>query len=498
MTKRLATGELFGGSLRIERALPDRPGRTVYEVVREGEHERRALHVFDAIDEEAELGARLSAAKQVDHAGVVRVFDGGLADGRAWILAELFDGQPLHGFLGDAKPERERTKTVLREVALAMAALHDAGFVHGRWTSDDLIALRAPTGELVVKLDPIGGLRGARSPWSAPEVGGPTALAPSADVWSYGLLVLALLDPTGDGAADPETRASAPALPSGFGPWMAGTTARRSELRFQSVGDAWAALEPILAGQGDRVFDAPLAARVPIPPRSKAPVVLGLVAFGSLGFVLLVASHAFRDADPPEASAEPTAVAPRRAAPSAAARTVDYDPLPPLVASSAPAVPSAVPDPVADAVDACNAAADLECLRGALEPSVFTGRAPEEHAQILYDVCEAAHDRGCMTKIVAKYTIDATPGRARKLPLARTTKRGFGDLRGLPGSVAPRARTLIAAHDLVGARALLGPRVFQKIATIEEVRMLLDVCGAQRDDDCTANVSLLYPGIVLR
>lgn len=124
---------------RVERYVIEAPlgqggmGR-VYRAHDERLDRRVALKVLLAEGEDQEGRARLlreaRAAAALDHPNVVHVYDVGEADGSPYIAMELVLGKSLRTLIGDGSvPFGERVRA-LTEIALALAAAHDAGLVH--------------------------------------------------------------------------------------------------------------------------------------------------------------------------------------------------------------------------------------------------------------------------------------------------------------------------------------------------------------------------------
>ncbi|HUJ58191.1 MAG TPA: serine/threonine-protein kinase [Kofleriaceae bacterium] len=87
------------------------------------------------------------AAARVRHPNIVDVFDfGHLADGRPYFVMELLEGESLAEKLGRGPLEPHVVVAVARQIAAALAAVHDHGVIHGDVT---------PSNALVVAGDPV-------------------------------------------------------------------------------------------------------------------------------------------------------------------------------------------------------------------------------------------------------------------------------------------------------------------------------------------------------
>jgi len=100
--------------------------------------------------------ARSSAL--ANHPGIVEIFDCGFSTkGRAFLVMELLEGQPLSAILSAEGTLSVRRMTALsRQMASALAAAHSEGIIHRDLKPDNVFVLpdpHAPTGERVKILD---------------------------------------------------------------------------------------------------------------------------------------------------------------------------------------------------------------------------------------------------------------------------------------------------------------------------------------------------------
>ena len=87
------------------------------------------------------------AAARVRHPNIVDVFDfGHLADGRPYFVMELLEGESLTDRVSRGALEPAEVVSIARQMALALAAVHDRGVIHADVT---------PGNALVVSADPI-------------------------------------------------------------------------------------------------------------------------------------------------------------------------------------------------------------------------------------------------------------------------------------------------------------------------------------------------------
>ncbi|MGI8716632.1 MAG: protein kinase domain-containing protein, partial [Lapillicoccus sp.] len=78
----------------------------------------------DRFRDEARHTASLS------HRNIAAVYDYGEDDGAAYLVMELVHGQPLSRIIAQGPVTPERTRSVVGQAALALAAAHAAGVVH--------------------------------------------------------------------------------------------------------------------------------------------------------------------------------------------------------------------------------------------------------------------------------------------------------------------------------------------------------------------------------
>jgi len=309
----LSEQSTFAGSIRIVRSLQSAsPRRALYLAEQTGIGRACALRVLDPrlissapgkarFEELKALRARIKSDHVVDvvAAGVDRT------TGAPWFALDHLEGETLSAHAASPLPPAEALE-ILWQVAHGLAAIHEAGQVHGTLDPSSIIVADsryAGSDFTVTLLDfwTSAWLRSADANaegtdvaslfWSAPEQTEPgTAVSAAADVWSFGLLAFRLL--TGKvywkSAAQPDQatpvgvlkevsvadlprasrRASElgvePSLPEGFDGWFARCVARSIDDRFQSIRQAVDALEPIL----DR--EAPVTSSAARAPRRVA------------------------------------------------------------------------------------------------------------------------------------------------------------------------------------------------------------------------------------
>jgi len=72
--------------------------------------------------------ARITAS--LDHSNIVRVYDVGRVDDRAYLVAELLEGETLRARIARGPVAPEEARRIALDVARGLAAAHDAGLVH--------------------------------------------------------------------------------------------------------------------------------------------------------------------------------------------------------------------------------------------------------------------------------------------------------------------------------------------------------------------------------
>lgn len=209
----LAAGTEVGGYM-IVREIADGGMGTIYEA----EHRllpRRAalkvlhLHLVDQFGAAERVTQEARILEQVQHAGVVRVFDAGeLPDGRPWFAMEFLDGATLGQRLSRMRklPPAEVVE-VMRQVVETLAVAHASGVVHRDLKPDNLVLLATAEGGTQVKLIDWGvalvaersrrltevGLTPGTPDYMSPEQARGAVLGGSCDVYALGVIATELL-----------------------------------------------------------------------------------------------------------------------------------------------------------------------------------------------------------------------------------------------------------------------------------------------------------------
>ena len=151
----------------------------------------------------------VSAAAEIDHPGIVQVFDAGMdTDGSFYMAMELLEGHSLASELKKDWPGTRRSVELILELCEPLARAHKKGFIHRDLKPDNVFLARDPeTGAERLKLLDFGLAREISKKGtteSGVTFGTPEYMAPEqsmsakdagtpADVWSVGVMLYELL-----------------------------------------------------------------------------------------------------------------------------------------------------------------------------------------------------------------------------------------------------------------------------------------------------------------
>ena len=142
-------GSTIDGKWKLTRVLGIGGMAAVYAAVHRNQNRIAIKMLHEAHSRGVSMRARFLregyVANTVEHAGAVRVFDDGIADGAAYLVMELLEGETLedrHARMGGRLPAAE--VLVLADQLLdVLAAAHDKGIVHRDIKPDNLFLTRA-------------------------------------------------------------------------------------------------------------------------------------------------------------------------------------------------------------------------------------------------------------------------------------------------------------------------------------------------------------------
>jgi len=151
----------------------------------------------------------VSAAAEIDHPGIVQVFDAGVdADGSFYMAMELLEGESLADRMRRDWPTTHQAIDVVREILGPLARAHDRGFVHRDLKPENIFMARdASSGIVAAKLLDFGlarevqrkgptltGITFGTPEYMSPEqcMSAKKAGTPS-DVWAMGVLMYELV-----------------------------------------------------------------------------------------------------------------------------------------------------------------------------------------------------------------------------------------------------------------------------------------------------------------
>ena len=217
----MGTGRVVDGRYRVVRRLGAGGMGTVHEVERLADGRRLALKTLRGrvdTDAMARFAREAEIASGLDHPNLVAVIDLGVTDGELFLVMEMIDG-------GSLESERVRfgdrtwAMPILVQVARGLAAIHDRGIVHRDLKPANILVANGVARIADFGLASLGasadadtatsnaGLVGRTAPrltrpgdifgttdYMAPELAGGTShVAPSGDIFAFGVLAFEML-----------------------------------------------------------------------------------------------------------------------------------------------------------------------------------------------------------------------------------------------------------------------------------------------------------------
>jgi eukaryotic-like serine/threonine-protein kinase len=284
----------IGASAVVHRAWDTQAGRSVaVKLFRAG------ASAYDRRQQRQEM----QVLARLDHPGLVALHDGGVADGRPFVVTDLVEGPTLAERILDGPLPPETVRDLGARLADALVHVHAGGIVHrdvkpanvllgdgSRPRLADFGIARALDGTAATATGFVVGT----AAYLAPEQVRGESVGPEADVYALGLVLLEALTGTREYpglAAESATArlhrrpAVPPGLPRGLGAALRAMTATEPALRPTAAASAAA-----LSGEGRAAVGPPTAA-IPLPvrlTRSRPFATAGLVLAAVLSSVAVL------------------------------------------------------------------------------------------------------------------------------------------------------------------------------------------------------------------
>jgi eukaryotic-like serine/threonine-protein kinase len=258
----LTAGDILGGKWRIVRpAFGDEPGSEFRVEPAEGKGARRlTLWRTLRVPAHAELERFEQLMRTGERTGnptFARVEEVGYDAAREalWVVRPWWNGESLPSMLGGLHPvglEVPYLHSIAEQLAQALTEAQASGVAHGRLRSSRLLVAPGPQGarlsildlglELFRRTHAHGWLKPPQvgATYVAPELGDSGPVPPSADVFSFGLVVRDMLATRKDGAWRGRWES-----------WVERATASIPGKRFPSLTEAMRALLPVLKSLPD-------------------------------------------------------------------------------------------------------------------------------------------------------------------------------------------------------------------------------------------------------
>ncbi len=206
-----APGSLFAGRFEIESELGHGAFGTTYLARDQFRRQSVVLKLFASADPEMQeaASAETTISKALQHPNVVAVLDGGVADGRVYVVREWVEGATLDRVLNAGLPSLQETVAAARGIAGALQAAHAQGIIHRDLKPANVLVPGWPQAPDYTKVRLLDfGVAGVLKPatqatqagmifgtpmYMSPEqaLGGPQTTA--TDVYAFGLLLFEML-----------------------------------------------------------------------------------------------------------------------------------------------------------------------------------------------------------------------------------------------------------------------------------------------------------------
>jgi eukaryotic-like serine/threonine-protein kinase len=161
---------------------------------------RKTLSLDPVLCERLSLEARL--LRRIDHPNVVRVLDGGVANGQPFMVMSRAFGTPLDAVLATSSPlSRERITGITSQMLDGLIAIHDAGVIHADLKSSNILIDELDRVTIIdfglarVALDPLTDdeIFGGTPAYMAPELLAGNAPTAASDIYAAGVVLYELL-----------------------------------------------------------------------------------------------------------------------------------------------------------------------------------------------------------------------------------------------------------------------------------------------------------------
>jgi eukaryotic-like serine/threonine-protein kinase len=123
--------------------ITERLGTTVFQV-EDGSRRSCALRVLPraSVESVARCFSEACSSSEIDHGGIARTLDVGVCEGRAFIVTELVDREPLSRVLARVRNcplSVEEALRIARRIAAVLVFVHDQGLAHGGLDPDSIL-----------------------------------------------------------------------------------------------------------------------------------------------------------------------------------------------------------------------------------------------------------------------------------------------------------------------------------------------------------------------
>lgn len=351
----MSPGDLVAGKYRLVKPLGEGAMGAVWSATNELTHKNVAIKFMSAeLAADETMRKRLlreaSAAGRLSHDNIINVYDVGVTEsGSPFLVMELLQGESLSDRLErEGRLSPGETVAIALAIADALEAARVAGVVHRDLKPANVFLQASSAGRVVVKVLDFGVSKVQQGDASATStgvaIGTPAYMSPEqargertvdhrSDVWALGVVIYEML--TGEwpfrgetvyaivaeiiSANAPDVRVQAPEVSQALGDVVSCCLRRDPGLRFQSAGDARAALASCPeSGLVSVATSAPLRSA----PQHSAPRVERAAISDAAAAATLAASDAGASGKSPAATTGGAAIVGRSPPASSSRKTV--------------------------------------------------------------------------------------------------------------------------------------------------------------------------------